>query len=187
MFSLNVKYKKVIQVGFVTFAVACAVALYSTLGTPSTTQPGPLPVKELVGKTEEQIKNDYSSRINNYSDIGSVPSGKVKITGFDIGDINIQVDYALAKGQPVYIGYSFAANPKAEDVAWRFTGFEKPKASGSSEGAVNTVVYWENTQEIQPFRNVTIIYDTSGRVGKISFSMEDITTAKSIRSLYHVN
>jgi hypothetical protein len=116
------------------------------------------------------------------------PSGKVKITGFDITNANVQIDYEVATSKPVYIGYSFAANPQAEEAAWKVTGVSKPFAEpASNPGIMNRTVYvWENIAEIEPYKMIQAIYDSDGRVGKIAFGMEDLVTTKSNRSLYYV-
>jgi hypothetical protein len=116
------------------------------------------------------------------------PSGKVKITGFDISNANVQIDYEVATNKPVYIGYSFTVNPLTEESAWKVTGISKPTASPNTiPGIMNRTVYvWENISEIEPYRMIQAIYESDGNVSKIAFSKEDLATAKSNRSLYFV-
>lgn len=183
----DAKHKKALELAMVTVGIFATFLLYSALGLISEGKVTVLPVKELSEKTEPRVQAGYSSLYANYVDTGLTPSGKVKITGFDVGDTNVQIDYSIASGLPVYFGYSFVGNPKREETAWKITGFEKPRSPGvSNPGIMNSsVVYWENTPEINPFKNVTIIFDASGRVGKIAFSIEDNLTAQSNRSLYY--
>jgi hypothetical protein len=148
----------------------------------------PFPVNDIINKTEEEIKTTYATLYINYSDAHLTPSGKVKITGFDIVNANVQIDYEVATSKPVYVGYSFAANPLPEEAAWHITGRSKPVAEpASNPGIMNRTVYvWENIAEIEPYKMVQVIYESDGKVGKIAFSMEDLATAKSVKSLYYV-
>jgi hypothetical protein len=149
----------------------------------------PLPANNIVYRTEDEIETTYESLYSNYLDTGLTPSGKVKITGFDLTNANVQIDYEIATSKPVYIGYSFAANPLTEEVAWRVTGLSKPFTEpASNPGIMNRTVYlWENIAEIEPFKMIQAIYESNGKVSKIAFSMEDLETAKSARSVYYVD
>lgn len=184
----DAKHKKTLELAIVTVGFFATFLLYGALGSISESKVTVIPVKELSKKTETQVQAGYSPFYTNYVDTGLTPSGKVKITGFDVGDANIQIDYSVASGLPVYFGYSFVANPKNEETAWKITGFEKPRSPGVINPGIrnSTVVYWEKTPETNPFKNVTVIFDASGRVGKIVFSMEDNITAQSNRSLYYI-
>jgi hypothetical protein len=148
----------------------------------------PFPAIDIVDKTEGEIKTTYAPLYSHYSDTGLTPSGKVKITGFDIPTANVQIDYVVETNKPVYIGYSFAAKPLEEEAAWKVTGISKPtEDSTSNPGIMNRTVYvWENSPEIEPYKMVQAIYESDGKVGKIAFSMEDLTTAQSNRSVYYV-
>jgi hypothetical protein len=54
-------------------------------------------------------------------------------------------------------------------------------------GIMNRTVHlWENIAEIEPYKTIIAIYEPDGKVSAISFSMEDIATSKSSRSLYYV-
>jgi len=143
-----------------------------------------LPVVEVFGKTEQQIKKDYADKIQNYGDTGLTPSKKIRITGFDMGSVNVQIDYNVATGKPYYMGYYFR-NGVPENMAWQTVGFERPVPK-SSASIDNKVVNWENINTIKPFKNITLIYNGDGTVGKIAFSMEDLATAQSTKSLYYV-
>ena len=116
------------------------------------------------------------------------PSGNVKITGFRIENANVQIDYEAATNKPVYVGYSFSANPLIEETAWSITGVNKPIGSPvENPGIMNRTVHlWENIAEIEPYKTIIAIYEPDGKVSAISFSMEDIATSKSSRSLYYV-
>ena len=87
-----------------------------------------------------------------------------------------------------YIGYSFAAKPLPEEVAWKVTGVSKPFAEpASNPGIMNRTVHlWENIEEIVPYKTIIAIYESDGKLSAISFSKEDIATSKSSRSLYYV-
>jgi hypothetical protein len=148
----------------------------------------PFPANGFVNRTEDEIKTAYEPFYTNYSDTGLTPSGKVKITGFDIPNANVQIDYEVATSKPVYIGYSFAASPLEEDTAWAVTGVSKPTESPTSNpGIMNRTVYsWGDIPEIEPFRMLIAIYESDGKVSNISFSIEDYATAKSNNSLYYV-
>jgi hypothetical protein len=141
-----------------------------------------LPVKELVSKTEAQVKKDYADLITDYQEGTTTPSGKIRITGFDMGSaINVQVDYNIATGKPYYIGYHFT-NGVEENTAWNVVGFSKPTSASIKKQVMN----WENIENIKPFKNVTLIYNPDNTVGKIAISMEDLATAQSSNSLYFV-
>jgi hypothetical protein len=124
----------------------------------------------------------------NYSETGLTPSGNVKITGFRIENAHVQIDYEAATKKPVYVGYSFSENPLIEESAWEITGVNKPTASPvENPGIMNRTVHlWENIAEIVPYKTIIAIYESDGKVSAISFSMEDIETSKSSRSLYYV-
>jgi len=147
-----------------------------------------IPAYEIANMTEDEIKTTYAELYTNYSDIGLTPSGKVKITGFDIENAKIQIDYAVATNEPVYIDYSFTAEPLSEEVAWKVTGVSKPFAEATSNPEImnRTVHLWENIEEIVPYKTIIAIYESDGKLSAISFSMEDIATSKSSRSLYYV-
>lgn len=157
-----------------------------------------LPVKELMRKKESQIKADYGNFISDYSDTGLTPSKKVRITGFDIGEKgpNVQIDYSVKTGKPVYVSYSFSKvvdtsivyYPKSEDVAWQTTGFTKPtvtpsRDSKSADGKTR-YVEWENTTGIEPFKYIVVDFNQDGLVFKIAFDLEDLSTGPN--SLYYV-
>ncbi len=157
-----------------------------------------LPVTELMKKTESQIRSDYSDIISDYSDTGLTPSKKVKITGFDIGEEgpNLQVDYSVKTGKPIYVGYSFSKvvdasivyYPKSEDVAWQTTGFTRPtvtptKDARSVDGKTR-YVEWENTAGTEPFKYIGVNYNQDNLVTKIAFDLEDLSTGPD--SLYYV-
>jgi hypothetical protein len=148
----------------------------------------PIPANDIVNKTEDEVKTTYAPLYANYSDTGFTPSGKVKITGFDITNAKVQVDYVVATNKPVYIGYTFTPNPLEEEAAWKVTGISKPTAeSTSNPGIMNRTVYvWENIPEIEPYKLLTATYEPDGKVSGISFGREDLETTKSERSLYHV-
>lgn len=157
-----------------------------------------LPVKELMKKTESQIRTDYGDFISNYSDTGLTPSKKVKITGLDIGEKgpNVQIDYSVKTGKPVYVGYSFSKvvdtsivyYPKSEGVAWRTTGFTRPTVAPSRDSksvdGKTRYVEWENVSGIEPFRYIGVNFNQDGLVFKISFDLEDLSTGPD--SLYYV-
>ena len=149
-----------------------------------------LPVMDLYGKNEETIKSTFSNTITDYLDTGLTPSKKIKITGFDIKNtkINVQIDYSIQSGEPYYVGYSFSEKPLSEEDAWEVVGFEKPQINTqTNHGIMNSEVYfWENTDEIKPFKLIQVIYNANGSVGKISFAMEDLETAMGDNSLYSV-
>ena len=111
-----------------------------------------IPAYEIANMTEDEIKKIYAEIFTNYINTGLTPSGKVKITGFDIENANIQIDYAVATNEPVYIGYSFSEEPLSEEVAWKVTGVSKPFAEpASNPGIMNRTVHlWENIEEIVP-------------------------------------
>ena len=148
----------------------------------------PVYALNIVGKSEDEIKTTYASIYTNYADTGLTPSARVKITGFDIPSVNIQIDYEVETNKPVYIGYSFSANPVEEATAWSITGVSKPTVEAASNpGIMNRTVYvWENLPEIEPYKMLQAIYEADGKVGKIAFGMEDLATAKSNNSLYYV-
>jgi len=139
-----------------------------------------LPIRELIAKTEQQIKKDYADIITNYSEGHKTPSGKILITGFDMGDTNVQIDYNIATGKPYYVGYHFT-NGVDEYTAWKIVGFDKPTSASIKQ----KIVTWENIDTVKPFKNVTLIYNPNDTVGKIAFSMEDLATAQSSKSLYY--
>lgn len=148
----------------------------------------PFPANDIVYRTQDEMKKTYESIYTNYLDTGLTPSGKVKITGFDIENANVQIDYEVATSKPIYIGYSFAEEPLTEEAAWRVTGISKPFTEPTSNpGIMNRTVYvWENIAEIEPFKMIQAIYESDGKVSKIAFSMEDLATAQSNRSNYFV-
>jgi len=150
-----------------------------------------LTVMDVYDKSEETIKSNFSNVITNYLDTGLTPSKKIKITGFDIKNtkVNVQIDYSVQSGKPYYVGYSFSEKPLSEENAWKVVGFEKPKQNTQTNHGVmaREVYYWENSDEIQPFKLVQAIYESNGKVGKISFGMEDLNTAKGDGSLYSVS
>lgn len=151
----------------------------------------PLPVTELATLTQNQAKTKYESQIENYNTGSLTPSKKVKITGFDYsgGKANVQIDYNVNTGKPVYIGYSFSDNPLPEETAWQVTGFSKPTTEPeTNNNAVKgrKVVYWQNSEELKPFKMIQTIYESNGKVGKIAFSFEDLETAQGSKSLYYV-
>lgn len=157
-----------------------------------------LPVKELMKKKESQIKADYGDFISNYSDTGLTPSKKVRITGFDIGEKgpNVQIDYSVKTGKPVYVGYSFSKvvetsivyYPKSEDIAWQTTGFTRPTVAPSRDSksvdGKTRYVEWENTTGIEPFKYIVVDFNQDGLVFKIAFDLEDLSTGP--HSLYYV-
>ena len=149
-----------------------------------------LPVMNLYGKSEEIIKSTLSNITTDYFDTGLTPSKKIKITGFDIKNtkINVQIDYSVRSGKPHYIGYSFSEEPLTEEEAWNIVGFKKPELNTkTNQGVMNRkVYYWEDSDEIYPFKSVQAIYESNGKVGKIAFGMEDYDTAKGSKSLYYV-
>jgi len=149
-----------------------------------------LPIMDIYGKSEEVIKSTFSGISTDYFDAGLTPSNKIKITGFDIkgSKINVQIDYSVQSGEPYYIGYSFSEEPLSEKDAWNFVGFEKPKQDTKTNHGIvaREVFYWENSNEIYPFKSVQAIYESNGKVGKISFGMEDTNMAKGNNSLYYV-
>ena len=148
----------------------------------------PFPANDIVYRTQDEIKKTYEPIYTNYLDTGLTPSGKVNITGFDIENANVQIDYEVATSKPIYIGYSFAEEPLTEEAAWRVTGISKPFTEPTSNpGIMNRTVYvWENIAEIEPFKMIQAIYEPDGKVSKIAFSMEDLATAQSNRSNYFV-
>ncbi len=162
----------------------------NTQETPMTVEP--LPVTELATLTQNQAKTKYENQIENYIPGSLTPSKKVKITGFDYpaGKANIQIDYNVNTGKPIYIGYSFSNNPLPEDTAWQVTGFSEPTSEPETNNNAimgRQVHYWQNTQEIKPFKMIQTIYESNGKVGKIAFGFEDLATAQSSKSLYYVS
>jgi hypothetical protein len=110
------------------------------------------------------------------------------MTGFDVQDTKVQIDYIAETNKPIYIGYSFIPSPLEEEVAWKVTGINKPTAESTTKpGIMNRTVHvWEHIPEIEPYKLLTAIYESDGKVSGISFGMEDLETTKSEHSLYHV-
>lgn len=146
------------------------------------------PAKEILTKTEEQIRKDFADLMTCYQEGHITPSGKIRITSFDMGSTNVQVDYEVNTNKPHYIGYSFVNQLLPEAKAWQTTGFSKPASRPQSHSGImgRTVMSWENTSDIKPFKLVQLIYDEGGLVGKIAFSLEDLATAQSSKSLYYI-
>jgi len=144
-----------------------------------------IPAIDISSKSESNIKSTYNL---NYEPGFLTPSKKVRITGFDYGNANIQIDYNVANNFPIYIGYSFSDNPLPESEAWSITGFNKPTSTPvKNDGIRNRTVYvWQNEQSFAPYKMIQAIYGSDGKVGKIAFSKEDLETAMSISSLYSI-
>ncbi len=161
-------------------------AVNQTAPTPQSVQT--VSAVELFGKTETQIRADYAAIAKDFSQGSLTPSKKVKITGFDLNQANVQVDFSVANNKPIYAGYSFSANPLDETTAWAITGFSKPKATPEGNPGIQgrTVTYWQNIDEIKPFKMIQVITEANGKIGKIAFSLEDLNTAKGSSSLYYV-
>lgn len=144
-----------------------------------------LPALEIANLTEEDLKTKYNA---SYEAGSLTPSKKVRITGFDYGRANIQVDYEVATNKPIYIGYSFSEKPQEESDAWAITGFDKPTSTPmTNPGVQNRTVYvWQNDPSFAPYAMIQAIYEADGKVGKIAFSKEDLDTAQGSSSLYSI-